>query len=140
VNTENLQSYSASDLSQLVSIGKNFIEKFPTGGIFKVHGEMGAGKTTFIKTICELLELPFQGSPTFAIVHEYSNGTPIELIHFDLYRIKNTAELNDIGFEEYIYRKAYVFIEWPQIAQPFLPETTQNVLICDMGSYRQIEF
>ena len=88
--------------------------------VFLFDAEMGSGKTTFIKAICIYLGVTdTMSSPTFSIVNEYK--TPVnKIFHFDLYRIKNLKELYEIGFEEYLQGKNYVFIEWPTLALTFI--------------------
>ncbi|MBC8047955.1 MAG: tRNA (adenosine(37)-N6)-threonylcarbamoyltransferase complex ATPase subunit type 1 TsaE [Fimbriimonadaceae bacterium] len=88
---------------------------------FAVYGNMGAGKTTFIKSICKQLGTDENiSSPTFAIVHEYAGREKI--YHFDLYRINKIEELIEIGFEEYLENDAYVFIEWPEVVEHMLAD------------------
>lgn len=89
-------------------------------------GEMGAGKTTVIKSLCKKLGVEsIVVSPTFALINEYFTSLGDSIYHFDLYRIENTEELFDFGYEEYFYSDAYCFIEWPEKAMDLLPE---NVL------------
>lgn len=87
------------------------------------NGEMGTGKTTLIKAICQKLGVQqSMSSPTYAIVNEYRTHTNKTIYHFDLYRIKAIEELLDIGFEEYIDSESLCFIEWPETAIPLLPK------------------
>lgn len=90
--------------------------------IFILDGEMGAGKTTLIKTLAKTLGVTeVVTSPTFSIVNEYdASGTVI--YHFDFYRIKNLQEAYDIGYEEYFYSGNICFIEWPGKIESLLPE------------------
>lgn len=88
--------------------------------VFLFDAEMGNGKTTFIKSVCQYFGVTStMSSPTYSIVNEYDslNG---KIFHFDLYRIKHITELYDIGFEEYFDDKSHVFIEWPDLAIPFV--------------------
>lgn len=93
--------------------------------------KMGAGKTTFIKAVCEELGVTdVINSPTFAIVNEYRSDTTGELIyHFDFYRIKKLEEVYDMGYEDYFYSGALCFIEWPELIEDLLPGNTVNVYI-----------
>lgn len=91
----------------------------------------GAGKTTFIKAVCEELGVSdVITSPTFAIVNEYRSDTAGELIyHFDFYRIKKLEEVYDMGYEDYFYSGALCFIEWPELVEELLPGNTIKVTI-----------
>ena len=89
--------------------------------IFLFYGEMGAGKTTLIKSLCKNLGTQETvTSPTFSIVNEY-RGTNSKIYHFDFYRLKNQTEALDMGYEEYFYSGDYCFIEWPERIADLLP-------------------
>jgi tRNA threonylcarbamoyladenosine biosynthesis protein TsaE len=89
--------------------------------IFK--GEMGAGKTTLIKSLAELFEIQDQvSSPTFGIVNEYENISDEKFYHFDFYRLDDPSEALDIGIEEYFYSKNYCWLEWAEKIGNFLPD------------------
>ena len=108
---------------------QEFIIHIGNHRVFAFYGEMGAGKTTFIKAICEELGVEdVITSPTFAIVNEYtSSDGPI--FHFDFYRIKKLEEVYDMGFEDYFYSGALCFIEWPELIEEVLPEDAVKVSI-----------
>lgn len=90
--------------------------------IFLFYGEMGAGKTTLIKSLCEHLGVKEPAtSPTFSIVNEYQ-GESSKIYHFDFYRLKNQSEALDLGYEEYFYSGNYCFIEWPEKIPDLLPD------------------
>ena len=90
--------------------------------IFLFYGDMGAGKTTFIKNICEQLGVKDPAtSPTFSIVNEYAASTG-KIFHFDFYRLKKQEEALDMGYEEYFYSGDYCFIEWPEKISDLLPD------------------
>ena len=98
--------------------------------IFAFYGEMGAGKTTFIKALCKQLGVEeVVSSPTFAIVNEYKMKDGKSLHHFDFYRVKNESEVFDFGFEEYLYSGNYCFMEWPEKINKLLPDNIIKVLI-----------
>ena len=100
--------------------------------VFAFEGQMGAGKTTFIKKLCEQMgTLDIVNSPTFAIVNVYDVKQPYqgEVYHFDCYRLKDIREAMDFGAEDYLYSGNYCFIEWPEIIEPLLPEDTVRVRI-----------
>ena len=92
---------------------------------------MGAGKTTFVKALCQELGVgDVVNSPTFAIVNEYQSDTTAALIyHFDFYRIKKLEEVFDMGYEDYFYSGALCFIEWPELIEDLLPEDAVRVSI-----------
>ena len=115
----------------LAAAARQFVEAMGERRIFAFYGKMGAGKTTFIKAICEALGVEdVVTSPTFAIVNEYgADGAFDRVYHFDFYRIKNLREAYDIGCEEYFYSGCPCFIEWPELVAEPLPENTVNVSI-----------
>jgi tRNA threonylcarbamoyladenosine biosynthesis protein TsaE len=112
-------SRSPEDLLQIAAKVK---AAFPGNNLYILFGDLGSGKTTFVRAFCADSGLPdLVNSPTFAIVNEY--GAQQKIFHFDLYRLKNTFELLEIGFEDYLDQKdAIIFIEWPEIAISLLPE------------------
>ena len=99
--------------------------------VFAFNGKMGAGKTTFIKQLCEAMGTEdIVNSPTFAIVNVYevdANGSKEEVYHFDCYRIKDLREAMDMGTEEYLYSGNYCFIEWAEMIAPLLPDDLVTV-------------
>jgi tRNA threonylcarbamoyladenosine biosynthesis protein TsaE len=100
--------------------------------VFAFDGQMGAGKTTFIKKLCEEMRtVDVVNSPTFAIVNVYDVEQPYkgEVYHFDCYRLKDIREAMDFGAEEYLYSGNYCFIEWPDMIDALLPEDTVRVTI-----------
>ena len=105
---------------------KKFIQSIGDNTIFAFNGSMGAGKTTFIKAVCEELGVSdVINSPTFAIVNEYHSDITTDLVyHFDFYRIKNIHEANDLGAEDYFYSGSLCFIEWPEKVEEILPPNT----------------
>ena len=117
------------NLDSIREAAREFINHIGEHRVFAFYGEMGAGKTTFIKAICEELGVEdVITSPTFAIVNEYtSSDGPI--FHFDFYRIKKLEEVYDMGFEDYFYSGALCFIEWPELIEEVLPEDAVKVSI-----------
>jgi tRNA threonylcarbamoyladenosine biosynthesis protein TsaE len=108
-----MREFYCADPESLRTPAGALITAFPRGGIFLLEGEMGSGKTTFVRTVCELLGAQGATSPTFSLVNTYqaADGTPI--VHMDLYRIRSLEEALDFGFEEYLREEGYLFIEWP---------------------------
>ena len=119
----------------------DILDKCGTSRVFAFDGKMGAGKTTFIKELCEVMGTEdVVNSPTFAIVNVYeveairrlgekAKGERQEVYHFDCYRIKDLREAMDMGAEEYLYSGNYCFIEWAEMIEPLLPEDTVWVKI-----------
>ena len=122
IEIQNLESYTIA--------AREFIEMMGDRRIFAFYGSMGAGKTTFIKAVCEAMGVEDAiNSPTFAIVNEYEDAESNTIFHFDFYRIKSIAEVYNMGYEEYLYSNAYCFIEWPELIEELLPEETVKVTI-----------
>ncbi len=116
--------------AELVPAARQLIENFPASRVFAMYGNMGAGKTTFIKAIChELGVADIVQSPTFSIINEYKTGEDESIFHFDFYRIKKLEEVYDIGYEDYIYSGSYCFIEWPEMIESLLPESAVRIRI-----------
>ena len=107
------------------------------------YGEMGAGKTTLIKTMVQQLGGATTGnSPTFGIVNEYHTKEDVLLaFHFDFYRLNDESEVLDLGFEDYLNQNAWVFIEWPEKIPSFIPEDATSISIDIISpSVREISF
>ena len=97
--------------------------------VFFLYGDMGVGKTTFVKAFCNFLKITAPtSSPTFSLVNIYEQGA-IKICHIDLYRLKSLEEALDIGIEEYLSDDAYCFIEWPQIIESIAPLETMRIKI-----------
>ena len=114
-------SIEISSLAELPTAVKTLLDFADNEKIFLFYGQMGAGKTTFIKALCKGLGIiePVT-SPTFSIVNEYS-GSNAKIYHFDFYRLKKQDEALDMGYEEYFYSNQYCFIEWPEKIPDLLP-------------------
>ncbi len=148
------------DLEHIREAAREFISHIGERRVFAFYGKMGAGKTTFVKAICEELGVDdVITSPTFAIVNEY--GTPSNspclggdqksslsredlggsIYHFDFYRIKRIEEVYDMGFEDYFYSGALCFIEWPELIEDILPDDAVRVTIEEQADgSRQVSF
>jgi tRNA threonylcarbamoyladenosine biosynthesis protein TsaE len=106
-------------------IAEKFFQIIKAGGIVLLNGELGSGKTFFVKSVCKEFGFQNASSPSFAIVNEYSAEKKI--VHFDFYRIKKIEELYDLGFEDYFTENEIVFIEWANLFPEILPK--KNYLI-----------
>ena len=119
------------NIDSIREAARQFVAATGENTVYAFYGKMGAGKTTFIKAVCEELGVEdVITSPTFAIVNEYRSDTTGELIyHFDFYRIKKIEEVYDMGYEDYFYSGALCFIEWPELIEELLPEEAVKVTI-----------
>lgn len=107
---------------ELAKIVPDLISNLPSSGVVLIDGQMGAGKTTTVRNIlASISNNPFQGSPTFSLVNEYTSNFGQLIYHFDLYRIDHPSELQQIGIEEYFENDSLSFIEWPEKSLEFLP-------------------
>ncbi len=123
------------NLESLHTAARTFIEQMGDRHIFAFYGTMGAGKTTFIKALCEELGVEqVITSPTFAIVNEYDSPVTGGVIyHFDFYRIRKLEEVYDMGYEEYFYSDALCFIEWPELVESLLPDDAVRVEVVEQA-------
>lgn len=128
-------------LDTINNSARQFINQMGNNTVFAFRGEMGAGKTTFIKAICEELGVgDVINSPTFAIVNEYRSNSDELIYHFDFYRINKIDEVYDFGYEDYFYSGSLCFIEWPEKIEELLPHDTVNVYIeVKENGYRSVK-
>jgi len=135
-------------LEHIREAAREFIEHIGDHCVFAFYGKMGAGKTTFVKAVCEELGVDdVITSPTFAIINEYT-ATPstaaansslftlhssLQIYHFDFYRIKKLEEVYDMGYEDYFYSGALCFIEWPELIEEILPDDAVRVSITEQA-------
>ena len=126
--------------SEYSDLAYKLLNEYSDKRIFGFSGDLGAGKTTFIKSICKLLGVQsIINSPTFTIVNEYSGKNNSLIYHFDCYRIKSISELIDIGIDEYLYSDNYCFIEWPNLICNIYPDII--LVNIEIGNtYRKITF
>ena len=120
---------SVADLEQAA---RRFVEEMGDETVYAFYGEMGAGKTTFIRALAGALgvEDDVANSPSFSIINEYRSDTTAELIyHFDLYRLESLEEAMDIGVEDYFDSGVLCLLEWPERIEPMLPDDTVRVTI-----------
>ncbi len=125
-----MSEYLIKSESELSCAADWFINNIQDRKIFTFSGEMGAGKTTFIKAICKALKVEqVVSSPSFALVYEYYSPLKGSIYHFDLYRVKEISELYDLGYEDYFYSDSLCLIEWPEIAEYLFPPDRVSVKI-----------
>lgn len=119
-----------TNLKELPAAAAGLLGAFPGNRIFAFYGTMGAGKTTFIQSLCrELGSNDYVTSPTFALVNEYDSDRDHRIFHFDFYRIRSISEAYDMGYEDYFFSGHFCFIEWPEKIESLLPEDTVKIEI-----------
>jgi tRNA threonylcarbamoyladenosine biosynthesis protein TsaE len=132
----NLEIQSLITISQAA---QSFIDQIGNRTVFAFNGKMGAGKTTFIKSICETMGVKETvNSPTFSIVNEYEAADGRIIYHFDCYRINKIQEALDLGAEEYLYSGNLCFIEWSENIAPILPDSLVNVDIVETENGKRV--
>jgi len=125
-----MDSLVLKSLSDLNVVAEKFLRLMRNKKVFAFFGPMGVGKTTFIKALCNELDVvEIVTSPTFALINEYQTSNGEIIYHFDFYRIKKIEEVFDFGYEDYFYSGNYCFIEWPDKIAEILPE---NVVFVQM--------
>lgn len=131
-------SWEVNNPDELGKVAKEILALTEGFRVFRLTGELGAGKTTLVKWLSKALGAEDTvSSPTFALVNEYGNEP--RLYHMDLYRIKSQAELEEIGFEDYLESGKHVFIEWPEIADSVLAHyPSAHILIEHTGNNKRL--
>lgn len=120
------------DLEHIHEAAQTFVDHMQPGCVYAFYGKMGAGKTTLIKALCDVLGVEdVVNSPTFAIVNEYTSGKGEPIYHFDFYRIKTIEEVYDMGYEDYFYSGHLCLLEWPELIEPILPDDAIRVTITE---------
>ena len=129
-NMSMMKEIRIEDTSCLAAAAEQFVQAMGDRRIFAFYGKMGAGKTTFIKAVCEALGVEDTvASPTFAIVNEYMRADGEPMYHFDFYRINKLAEAVEIGLYDYLDSGCLCIMEWPENIEDLLPEETLKVTI-----------
>lgn len=119
-----------ANLNSIHDVARQFVEAIGNHTLVAFYGEMGAGKTTFIKAVCnELGVIDTVNSPTFSIVNDYATADGRHIYHFDFYRLKSPQEALDFGIEEYFASNSLCLMEWPEQIEPLLPDDTLQVTI-----------
>lgn len=121
------ESHSIGDLGAIAQKTIDFLE---TPKVVCLYGNMGAGKTTFVKELLKVLEAKDHGnSPTFSLINTYESSNHGKIFHLDLYRLNSTEEALDIGVEDVLYDQYWCFIEWPEQITSLLPQNYANIKI-----------
>ncbi|QIW09412.1 tRNA (adenosine(37)-N6)-threonylcarbamoyltransferase complex ATPase subunit type 1 TsaE [Francisella sp. LA112445] len=135
-----MKSKIVNNEEQMFELAKEYAKKLVPGTIVFLHGDLGAGKTTFVKGVIK--SLGYQGnvkSPTYTLVEDYQFDG-FSIYHFDLYRLADPEELEWIGVRDYFNENSICFIEWPEKAKGFLPEKASKILIKYIPEGRVVEF
>ena len=122
-------------LSDIKNAAEQFLAAAGTTSIFAFHGEMGAGKTTFIHALCEVMDVKDTiASPTFSIINQYATNGGKTVYHIDLYRLKDEQEAINTGVEDCLYSGNTCFVEWPEKAPGIFPDDTLHVTITSINT------
>ena len=134
------KQWDATELKDLDGIAKELLEFIGDRRVLCFYGDLGAGKTTFIKAICRQLGVKDEvQSPTFSIVNEYETSEREPVYHFDFYRLKTEEEAYDLGYEQYLYSNYFCFIEWPEKVENLLNLKKVDLYLSFADSKRQIK-
>lgn len=127
-------SRTSQSVEETLSLASQFAGELKAGDVVALRGDLGAGKTQFVKGVARHFGIPEKmvTSPTFTLIHEYGGSLP--LYHFDFYRLEHFEETLEIGVEEYFWGDGVCVVEWPEIVIPLLPDTYYNVNIKSTGS------
>ena len=135
---EKMVTVETNSPSQTKALGKKIGRLLKSGDIIALVGELGAGKTCLVQGLALGLGVnprDYVSSPSFVLVKEYSGRTPV--YHIDLFRIKNTEELESLGYEEYLYGEGVSIIEWAERAGKLLPPEYLRIELDILGSRRR---
>lgn len=129
-----MQTIVISSLQDLPRAARVFLQSLGERRLVAFYGAMGAGKTTFIKAVCDALGVTdVVNSPTFAIVNEYYSEKLAEnVFHFDFYRIRHVDEVRDLGFDDYLRSGCFCLMEWPELVEELLPDDIVRVTLSEL--------
>lgn len=140
ISTQKSISIPSESPADLGNAAKELLTFCGETKVITFSGNLGAGKTTFIKAICKQLGVvDTVSSPTFSIINEYCDSNNIPVFHFDFYRLKSTQEAEDTGCADYFFSNYFCFIEWPAIVESLLPEEYVQVEITVDNDKRTIK-
>lgn len=138
---EQIKTWKQIHLVDLPNIAQELRALLPEPAFVAIEGDMGVGKTTFVQELLRTfgIEQP-DGSPTYAIVHEYNSKNGVQLFHLDCYRIENERDLDQLGLDELFEENAYFFVEWPKKIEKILPHDAKWLYIrcAPEGEHREI--
>lgn len=121
-------------LKNINEAAKTFLETIGEKKVIALHGQMGAGKTTFVHSICDVLGVSAAvSSPTFSIINEYSSAEGETIYHLDLYRMKDDQEAINAGVEDCFYSGNLCLVEWPEITPALFPDDTVHCYLFVSG-------
>jgi len=130
--------FLVANIKDLDEVAKYIISLFKTHNLFLFEGEMGVGKTTLIKSICNQLGIDNSCSPSFSIINSYITKKNKEIFHVDCYRIEDENEVENIGLLEILNEESTCFVEWPKKIHNFLPNKSVKVKIELQNNLRKI--
>ncbi|MBK8353270.1 MAG: tRNA (adenosine(37)-N6)-threonylcarbamoyltransferase complex ATPase subunit type 1 TsaE [Saprospirales bacterium] len=132
-------NFTIKSIAELNPIVDEIIQLSKSHTVFCFYGNLGAGKTTLIKLICEQLQvIDSISSPTYPIINEYKTADNKIIYHIDLYRLKSVEEAMNIGIEDYLFSDNLCFIEWPDNFESILPDNHIKIKITKFDDYREI--
>jgi len=134
------KTFVVNQLNELSKVAEELLNLTKEKKVVIFKGEMGVGKTTFIKVLCAQLDVvDVVRSPTFSIVNEYKTREGRTIYHFDFYRLQQESEAFDMGYEEYFYTDNFCFIEWPEKINSLIPKDVLQINMHQNGVQRIIE-
>ena len=120
-------NYTLDNINEAATL---FLKAIGNKKVIALHGQMGAGKTTFVHAVCKVLKVNSNiSSPTFSIINEYSTSNGENIYHIDLYRLKSEREAVNAGVEDCLYSGNLCLVEWPEITPALFPEDTVHCWI-----------
>lgn len=126
--------WTIRSLENIREVAQQFLQYTEGKNLFALYGNMGVGKTTFVKAVAECAGVTDDvSSPTFAIINEYGTQSGEVIYHFDFYRVNSISEALDFGYEEYFFSGNKCFIEWPEKIEGLLPEETVNCYFTELA-------